>query len=66
MELSFLHTAAGQLRILTGFPIKSDCTIGHREGFEFHADHPQGAGDLPAQLKLLVEPNLPGDSDLIR
>jgi hypothetical protein len=30
-ERSFLLTAAGQFRILTGFPFKPDLAIGHRE-----------------------------------
>jgi hypothetical protein len=30
-ERSFLLTAAGQFRILTGFPFNPDLAIGHRE-----------------------------------
>ena len=30
-ERSFLFTAAGQFRIFTGFPFKSDLAIGHRK-----------------------------------
>jgi hypothetical protein len=32
-ERSFLLTAAGQFRILTGFPFKLDHVIEHHEGF---------------------------------